>query len=75
MSPRNFNPHPYQSGYDPRRISNENIGPVLFPTTSEQQNEQIYDNGISNVIDDQPYAFVARKKKYQFIGHSRNEVR
>lgn len=70
LPPRNFNPHPYQAGYDPQASFNGNTGPVLFPETPETApgNGDDYNNGIINAIDTHPYANVAKKKKYKQAG-------
>lgn len=76
LTPRNFNPHPYEARYDnnARIIPNRNNGPVLFPPTQDRPSEQYYGNGISNNINEHPYASVARKKMYQSDGYLRHQV-
>lgn len=64
LNPRNFNPHPYENGYNSNRNVDSN-GPVLFPITRDDQQEDYYRNGISNVINEHPYASVARKNMIQ----------
>ncbi|XP_044269825.1 uncharacterized protein LOC123014668 isoform X2 [Tribolium madens] len=77
LSPRNFNPHPYEAGYDPRDASDANrLGPVVFPPSPPDEDNSVNSNvltlererQLNHPIDNHPYAKVARKRKYQFPG-------
>lgn len=71
LPPRNFNPHPYQNGYEPRR--NGNTGPVLFPATApglgvNGNSGELRTAGELHPIDRHPYATVAKKQRYKLAG-------
>lgn len=74
LPPRNFNPHPYETGYDSRTAVNGNTGPVLFPETATSLDDDYYNEDATNAIHDHPYASVARRKKYKQAGRYQNEV-
>lgn len=69
LPPRNFNPHPYYSGYETGRPAG-NTGPVLFPGgegTSQQQGEV-------HPVDFHPYAKVADRRRYKARGRFNTQV-
>ncbi|XP_068909751.1 uncharacterized protein [Tenebrio molitor] len=86
LSPRNFNPHPYEANYDLRDATDANrVGPVVFPPSPPDEDDSVNSNVLTierervftHPIDNHPYARVARKRKYKLPGrfiHQNNDI-
>lgn len=74
LQPRNFNPHPYQIGYENEIKDSGEVEPILFPKTSldPSQNYQNFQsahgNGDKSFIDSNAYTSLVRKYKYKQSG-------
>lgn len=75
LAPRNFNPHPYQSGYNAETRRNGNTGPVVFPASGEADGKTVSLQG-RNVLDadSHPYASVVKRKRYKQAGRFDGQV-
>jgi hypothetical protein len=83
LSPRNFNPHPYEANYDLRDATDANrVGPVVFPPSPPDEDDSVNSNVLTierervftHPIDNHPYARVARKRKYKLPGRFIHQV-
>ncbi|CAH0546774.1 unnamed protein product [Brassicogethes aeneus] len=84
LAPRNFNPHPYEHGATSAQTSGPGNGPVLFPRTPEdeednnkRQNNIItipkgFVNKNAHPVDNHPYSRVVKKNKYKLVGKYHN---
>lgn len=78
LQPRNFNPHPYETGGGGGPTGADNNGPAVFPTNSED-NAPVQSNFITlsrnnHPVDNHPYVKVAQKNQYRLPGKYHTEV-
>lgn len=77
LAPRNFNPHPYQSGYNAQTRRNGNQGPVVFPATGSggtNGKTASVQGKIALDVDNHPYASVVKRKRYKQAGRFDGQV-
>lgn len=76
LAPRNFNPHPYQSGYNAETGGNGNTGPVVFPATRGADGKAASATGRTALdADSHPYASVVKRKRYKQAGRFAAQVK